>query len=72
MLTLLGALAFSRLGHRPLEGWLAAGGVILTLLFCWGCFLGCERYFLHRKLSLPSNRLPAATLTNPLGPAIQP
>ena len=46
------AWAIEILGKRPLNGWLAIFGAILTLLVTHLCFLSCERYFLHTRLKI--------------------
>ncbi len=71
-LALMGGMMFAYGGHRPLNGWAALGGCIVTLPCCWVGFLACERYFLHRKLPPPAPVAPAPTLTAPLRPASEP
>ena len=52
IVTLISAWAIETFGNRPLDGWLAVGGFIFTLLVTQVCFLCGERYFIHSRLKI--------------------
>lgn len=52
IVALISAWRVEVFSKRPLHGWLAIGGALITLLFCHLCFLLCERHFLHSRLKL--------------------
>ena len=51
ILVLISAWAFDVFGGRPLSGWLAVGGTLITIGLSWLCFEVCERRFLHRPVA---------------------
>lgn len=52
ILTLLAAATIHLYGKRPLSGWLAATGALITLGVCCLAFEVCERHFLHGRIRL--------------------
>ena len=56
ILALLSALVFRASGARPMHGWIAVGGAIVTVAACVGLFELCERHFLHARLKLEAVR----------------
>jgi peptidoglycan/LPS O-acetylase OafA/YrhL len=56
VLVLLSAALFQTAGGRPMSGWLAVGGGVLTLGVCLGAFQLCERHFLHARIRLAPGR----------------
>lgn len=48
-LALLSAYVFETFGQRPLHGWLAAAGAMLSIAAGCVCFEVCERHFLHSR-----------------------
>lgn len=56
LVSLMGAWAIQSWGSRPLQGWLAVAGVLLTIGFSCLCFEICERHFLHPRLRIGQRR----------------
>ncbi|HBE20255.1 MAG TPA: hypothetical protein DEG17_07860 [Cyanobacteria bacterium UBA11149] len=52
IVSLISAWSIEVLGTRPVHGWLAVGGAVLTLSISHICFCLCERHFLSTRLSL--------------------
>lgn len=52
MIVFISAWSIEIFKGRPIHGWLAVGGAVLTLLFSHIFFEICERYFLHSRLNL--------------------
>ena len=48
-LALLSAYVIDTFGGRPLHGWLAAAGAIVSVGAGCACFEACERHFLHSR-----------------------
>ena len=48
-LALLSAYVIDTFGGRPLHGWLAAAGAIMSVGAGCACFEACERHFLHSR-----------------------
>lgn len=52
ILALMSGALFHVAGGRPMSGWLAVSGGLLTLAICLGAFHVCERHFLHARIRL--------------------
>jgi peptidoglycan/LPS O-acetylase OafA/YrhL len=52
IITLISAWSIETFKSRPIHGWLAVGGAILTLLLSHICFGICEHHFLHSRLKM--------------------
>ena len=52
LITFISAWSINVLGERPLDGYLAIFGVLITLVWCRISFLLCESKFLHSRLKL--------------------
>jgi peptidoglycan/LPS O-acetylase OafA/YrhL len=48
-LVLLSAYVIETFGQRPLHGWLAAAGGMMSIAAGCACFEACERHFLHSR-----------------------
>ncbi len=60
MLALISAWVIATPGGRPISGWLAAAGALLTLAVCTLCFELCEKHFLHPRLRIGESKQRAA------------
>ena len=50
IISLISAWSIEVLGGRPIEGWLAVGGGIFTLIISYLLFFVCEYNFLHSRI----------------------
>lgn len=52
IVTFISAWYIEIFNSRPMHGWLAVFGTLLTLLITHICFKACERHFLHSRLKV--------------------